>query len=147
MLYLHVKPFNLIDYPVTLTTQSKAWLLNSWRKRVIVQKQNGEKSSSRTQIALWLWIKASFISSQETCVNRQLPANQPCTILQTSCNWNVCIQWLCKRLYFTERVKEKEQLQTSKHSKRQRMCAGNVLPRWECRKDTCSTEQESKLVF
>lgn len=40
-----------------------------------------------------------FFTSRETCVNRQRPADQPRTILQTSCSWNVCIQWQCKHLF------------------------------------------------
>lgn len=94
--------------------------------RVIAQKQNGGGVKERN----------TLFYHQSRNFSRQLPATQPCTILQTSCSWNVCTRWVCKRLYFRKCAQEK-QLNFKKGP-----------PQWEWGEDAggVHSEQGSKLV-
>ncbi len=77
------------------------------KKKVYCSKQNAKRNRLEHQQIVWQASVSGplFITSQETCVNRQRPADKPCTILQTSCSWNVCIQWHCKHLFLQKWVR------------------------------------------
>ena len=82
-----------------------------------------------------------FLSPANRLVSTDRPADKPRTILQTSCSWNVCIQWQCKHLFLQKGSLQSRgqlqttfgQLQTCVYSKVQYKCARKVpLPRRAC---------------
>lgn len=85
-------------------------------KKVYCNKQNAKRKGLVYQQTVWQARVSGplFITSQQTCVNRQGAADKPRTILQTSCSWNACIQWQCKHLFLQNvSLQSRGQLQTA----------------------------------